>query len=180
MIPNLDVELIPPPMPPPRIASLPNGAGNQNTKPLPMIPCSVSAHELDTDETLETIIGGNHIDRPLPPLPRANSLKMVSESASSSSNSDEDDDDDLADRDDKDEPLVGSESSDVDSDVNMDDSTNRVAESFDADATLPSSPTEKIITNNVSSEKGYVIFCFIFKLYIQHFKCDFELLFIHL
>lgn len=157
---SLDMEPTPPPLPPPRCASLVNGAGHQNTKPLPMIPCSVSAHELETDErSLETIIGDNNIDRPLPPLPRGNSLKMVSESTSSSSNSDEDGDDD-ADRDDKEEPLAGSESSDLDSDVNMDDSTNRVAESFDADATLPPSPTEKINTNNISSEKGYVFFMF--------------------
>lgn len=152
VIPNyLDVEPIPPPLPPPRCASLVNGAGHQNTKPLPMIPCSVSAHELDTDDrTLE--IGGNHIDRPLPPLPRGNSLKIVSESASSSSNSDEDDDNDA---DDKDEP-VGSESSDLDSDVNMDDSISPVGESFDADATLPPSPTEKINTSEVIPEKRYV------------------------
>lgn len=161
MIPKwTDVEPIPPPLPPLRCTSLANGAGHQNTKPLPMIPCSVSAHELDTSESLGSIIGGNHIDRPLPPLPRGNSLKMVSESASSGSNSDEDDDDDVADRDDKEEPLVGSESSDLDTDENMDDSTNRVAGNFDADATLPPSPTEKTNTANVSSEIGYVILFF--------------------
>lgn len=125
-------EDVPPPLPPPRDSSL-------IFKGQPVIQQSASAHEFRDVEKRKN--GENNIDRPLPPLPRENSLKKVDESAS-----------DEIDEDDSDVYEEDSNSSNDapinehgDNNVNATNGFNE--SSFDADATLPLSPSDKITMN---------------------------------
>lgn len=167
------LEQIPPPLPPPRgesltvtAAAIANNNHNMNGKPLPVIPCSASAHEFDTASltTSQTTpppphsIVGNLCDRPLPPLPREDSLDKVVEFGGNSDDDDEDDDcdddneNDVADDDDDEyNELIDSDTGNNGGEPNHvrleNDRPNRNGSNddggFDADATLPPSPTEK-------------------------------------
>lgn len=119
-------EDVPPPLPPPRDSSL-------IVKGLPVIPTSASAHEF---RDVEKRKNENNVDRPLPPLPRENSLTIVDESASDEI---DDDDSDVYEDDSnssKDEPTNDHGGNDV-------NTTN----GFDPDATLPPSPSKKMKMN---------------------------------
>lgn len=165
-----DVEQIPPPLPPPRGESLAAAITNHhmNGKPLPMIPCSASAHELDTTSSSPPPPSStaNHIDRPLPPLPRGDSLEKVDESANTDDSDDDDDDVDDDDDDDEENELIDSDAGNNGGDCN--ELSTRLENNddggggFDADATLPPSPTEK--TNGIfsSNDIGYDICTILF------------------
>lgn len=157
-----DTDEIPPPLPPPRIGSLTTGGGQLNQKPLPIIPSSASAHEFlemearNNSENLErtrnaTISGDT--ERPLPPLPpKDGSLDKVNESDSNDEDddeeeidenySDEDYEDDLEEegRDDEDDNKV--KSSPSEKLFNGNDDGSSMEGSFDADGTLPPSPSK--------------------------------------
>lgn len=127
-----DDEDVPPPLPPPRESSL-------NAKGLPVIPTSVSAHEFRDVEKRKNV--ENNIDRPLPPLPRDGSLTKVDESASDEI---DEDDSDVYDDDDSDSSNDASTNDHGEHNANT---TNGFNEEFDANATLPLSPNEKISMN---------------------------------
>lgn len=150
-----------------------------NSKPLPLIPCSASAHEFrdaispatnDQTASANSISSlssrSNNIDRPLPPIPRDNSLEKVDESTSDNTDISDNDideveieenhsDDDMNNKNEENE--IGSHDK-TNSDSMTDDG------SFDADATLPPLPThdESFIYNGLDYDKdtGYVIFKF--------------------
>lgn len=108
-------------------------------KGLPVIPTSASAHEFRDVEKRKNV--ENNIDRPLPPLPHKDSLTKVDESASDEI---EDEDSDAYENDSNssaDAPMNGGENN-VHSTNGFDDEA-----SFDADATLPLSPSDKITMN---------------------------------
>lgn len=147
---------IPPPLPPPRIDSLGNA---QPSKPLPTIPASASAHEFlqmearNNSENINRSLGNN--DRPLPPLPpkEDGSLERLDETLSD--DSDDDVDVDLDDEEEIDEIYSDEESDDLDEN-NDNNSKHKLVngskdydEGFDADATLPPSPSK---SSNTYSE----------------------------
>lgn len=148
-----EIEETPPPLPPPRTDSL-HGI-LPNNKPLPSIPNSESLHEdfitnynnkeiiknlanLEKSRELSAIGGcsSNNINRPLPPLPKENSLEKVNESDSDENGNVEEEDDE-----DDDEEEIEESVSDVEvqSNENPDDS-------------LPPTPVEN---NNASNGPIY-------------------------
>lgn len=114
---------------------------------MPVIPTSVSAHEFRDVEKQKN--AHNNIDRPLPPLPRDNSLPKLDESGSDEIEEDdsdvyEDDDDESAgSNDDAAAPAVD-EKNNVKTTNGYNDEL-----SFDANATLPLSPTDKVVMNGI-------------------------------
>ncbi|XP_037043962.1 tyrosine-protein phosphatase non-receptor type 61F isoform X1 [Bradysia coprophila] len=127
-------EDVPPPLPPPRDSSL-------QLKGTPVIPTSASAHEFRDVEKRKN--AENNIDRPLPPLPRENSLPKLDESGSDEI---EEDDSDVYEDDDS---VSGNDAPVNDHDENIVKTTNGYSDesSFDANATLPLSPSEKATMN---------------------------------
>lgn len=131
-------EDVPPPLPPPRDSSL-------QMKGLPNIPTSASAHEFRDVEKRKNV--ENNIDRPLPPLPGDNSLPKLDESASDEI---EEDDSDVYDDDDDDDDSDSSNDAAANDHIESNvKTTNGYSDesSFDADATLPLSPSEKATMN---------------------------------
>lgn len=150
---------VPPPLPPPRGTSL-----VPNDKTLPTIPTSASAQEyLDREarnnsENLErsrNVIGH---ERPLPPLPRRDgSLEKVDESENGS---DTDEDIDEVDSDDDDiSDVVDDDDDDENTPIDLKKSRlsngNSVGrendEGFNADSTLPPSPSKTSNTSGFNS-----------------------------
>ncbi|XP_055701026.1 tyrosine-protein phosphatase non-receptor type 61F isoform X3 [Phlebotomus papatasi] len=92
-----NVDQAPPPLPPPRVDSL---HGGQPAKPLPSIPTGdaegnpVAVNGNDEPRGEENGVGS--VDRPLPPLPRDNSLEKVDESQSDHDSLEDEEEDDLA------------------------------------------------------------------------------------
>lgn len=101
---------------------------------------SASAHEFRDVEKRKN--GENNIDRPLPPLPRENSLTIVDESASDEIDEDDSDVYENDSNSSNDAPLKDNGENKVNSTNGFNDES-----SFDADATLPLSPSEKITMN---------------------------------
>lgn len=104
------------------------------------LPTSVSATEFRDIEKRKNV--ENNIDRPLPPLPlpRENSLTIVDESASDEIEEDDSDEDDSNSS--NDAPIKDH----GENNVNATNGFNNES-SFDADATLPLSPSEKVAMN---------------------------------
>ncbi|GAB0090244.1 Tyrosine-protein phosphatase non-receptor type 61F [Sergentomyia squamirostris] len=102
-----NVEQAPPPLPPPRVDSL--QSGGTPAKPLPSIPndndnaVPLNGNGGGPDGVGENGIGG--MDRPLPPLPRDNSLEKVDESQSDHDSVDEEDDESAVDEADEEDDI---------------------------------------------------------------------------
>lgn len=120
-------------------------------KGLPVIPTSVSALEFRDIEKQKNV--ENNIDRPLPPLPlpRENSLTKVDESASDEIEDDSDDDDSNSSND---APINDHGENNVTSRNGHNNDNDE--SSFDADATLPLSPSEKITMNGTGERYNYL------------------------
>lgn len=135
-----EFEDIAPPLPPPRGESLGNNTLYNSNRPLPMIPSSVSAHELN-NENRHTVANNNHentiTERPLLPLGK------VSESEDTEEEYDE------LNGNDSDTANISSESDMSETKMNKETMSN-----FDPDTTLPPSPTEKSAENGLDNSNG--------------------------
>lgn len=169
---------VPPPLPPPRTESLVQVNKNLPTIPysvsandLDLVNRNTNNHN-QVSATAAATLHHNNVDRPLPPLPTNSSLDIINEPVST--DEDQPDEDDVGDEaneissnsDSDNERIDEEEVSDADSesnDDNMGDETIQNASpvdgmanrlngsqepSFDADATLPPSPTEKTMRTN--------------------------------
>lgn len=170
---NIEIDEVSPPLPPPRNASLVTGGQQILQKPLPTIPASVSAYDFlqmearNNSENLERTRNANQDERPLPPLPisRDGSLERVDESLDDSEMDDNDDDEEEIDEiySDEENDKVCDDIEPIDGCSNTtnrstslvngnSNSSHEIEASFNADGTLPPSPSKSTNTFSGSTE----------------------------
>ncbi|XP_055685794.1 tyrosine-protein phosphatase non-receptor type 61F isoform X2 [Lutzomyia longipalpis] len=144
-------EQAPPPLPPPRVDSL--HSGGTPAKPLPSVPADDNGEDAlpvngnNADGGVENGIG--NVDRPLPPLPRDNSLEKVDESQSDHDSLEDEDEDELA-EDEADE--------DEDAEMRDDDGTEKNGldnsnDSFKSDENIDNSQEEALLRRRKRQER---------------------------